>query len=82
MTHKSRREFLKEVTRSSLYAAPVVVTLVTPRSVSARRAASGMGDMSMSMDMGGMGQQRQLPHAPWFKPPPSSTPPGVKDPGD
>jgi hypothetical protein len=81
MTNKSRREFLKKLARGSLYAAPVVATLVTPQSLSARW---GMG----SGKGGGMGkgmQVRQLPDAPWFKPPPgqppASTPPGVRDPG-
>ncbi len=82
MTDQSRREFLKKLARGSLYTAPVVATLVTPRSVS-----GGGGGMSSGMSMmSGMPQQRQLPDAPWFKPPPGqappSTPPGGRDPGD
>ena len=81
MIDQSRREFLKKLARGSLYAAPVVATLVTPKSVSAGAAAMGSG-----MDPMAMMQNRQLPDAPWFKPPPgtapSSTPPGARDPGD
>jgi len=67
MTDQSRREFLKKLARGSLYTAPVVATLVTPRSVSG--SGKGKGGMSSGMSGGmGMGQQRQLPDAPWFKP--------------
>ena len=85
MTDQSRREFLKKLARGSLYTAPVVATLVTPRSVS---AGSNSGMSSGKGGGGGnrMAQQRQLPDAPWFKPPPgqapASTPPGGRDPGD
>ncbi len=80
MTDQSRREFLKKLARGSLYTAPVVATLVTPRSVSG--SGKGKGGMSSGMSGGmGMGQQRQLPDAPWFKPPPGHAPPS-RFPGD
>ena len=66
MTDHSRKEFLKKLARGSAYVAPVVSTLLTPRSVSAQ--ASQM--MMEQPPMGGMAV-RNLPDAPWFKPPPS-----------
>ena len=70
MTDQSRRDFLKNLARGSVYAAPVVLTLLAPRSASAQ---GGMGSPPAMMDpppMGGMAQQRNLPDAPWFRPPP------------
>ena len=66
MTDHSRKEFLKKLARGSAYVAPVVSTLLTPRSVSAQQS-------QVMVMMGGMPpmQQRNLPDAPWFKPPPS-----------
>lgn len=68
MTHQSRKEFLKKLAQGSVYAAPVVSTLLAPRSVNAQ------GQESQAMDMMGgpppMAQQRNLPDAPWFKPRP------------
>jgi len=76
MTEQSRRDFLKQLATGTVYAAPVVSTLVAPRSASG--LVQMMGDVSgknmMGMDddggMGGMGQQRNLPQAPWGKRPP------------
>ena len=68
MTDHSRKEFLKKLARGSAYVAPVVSTLLTPRSVSAQES-----QVMVMMDpppMGGMAT-RNLPDAPWFKPPPS-----------
>ena len=66
MTDQSRRDFLKRLAMGTVYAAPVVSTLVAPRSASAQ----GM-DMGMD-DPGGMGmaQKRNLPQIPWGKRPP------------
>ena len=70
MTEQNRRDFLKQLATGTIYAAPVVSTLVAPRS------ASGQGMVKpspkdMGMDMGmGMGQQRNLSKAPWGKRPP------------
>ncbi len=72
MSDRSRREFLKKLARGSVYAAPVVSTLLAPRSAGARvqMGGSGMGmDGGMAGGMAGA-QQRHLPDAPWFKPPP------------
>ena len=69
MTDQSRKEFLKKLAQGSIYAAPVVSTLLTPRSVSAQESQAMMGAGPPPMGMGGM-QERNLPDAPWFKPPP------------
>ncbi len=47
MTHQSRKEFLKKLAQGSVYAAPVVSTLLAPRSVNAQ------GQESQAMDMMG-----------------------------
>ena len=65
MTDQSRKEFLKKLAQGSIYTAPVVSTLLAPRSVSAQGSPPGMPP-----PMSGMAQQRNLPDAPWFKPPP------------
>ena len=65
MTDQSRKEFLKKLAHGSVYAAPVVSTLLEPRSV------SGQGQESQMMQMmNPMAQQRNLPDAPWSKPRP------------
>jgi len=69
MTDHSRKEFLKKLARGSAYVAPVVSTLLTPRSVSAQESQV-MVMMGGGGGMAGM-QVRNLPEAPWFKPPPS-----------
>ena len=76
MTEQSRRDFLKQLATGTVYAAPVVSTLVAPRSASGLVQMMGdpsPKDMGMGMDDGGgmgMGQQRNLPRAPWGKRPP------------
>ena len=75
MTEQSRRDFLKQLATGTVYAAPVVSTLVAPRSASGLVQMMGdvSGKMMMGMDDGGamgMGQQRNLPQAPWGKRPP------------
>ena len=65
MTDQSRKEFLKKLAHGSIYAAPVVSTLLAPPSVNAQ----GQESQKMIMMMG-MAQQRNLPDAPWFKPRP------------
>ena len=72
MTDQSRKEFLKKLARGSIYAAPVVSTLLTPRSVSAQASQAMMGaGPPGGGNMGGM-QEQSLPAAPWSKPPPGS----------
>ncbi len=57
MTHQSRKEFLKKLAQGSVYAAPVVSTLLAPRSVNAQ------GQESQAMDMMG-----GPPHGPAAEP--------------
>ena len=71
MTDQSRKEFLKRLARGSIYVAPVVSTLLTPRSVSAQASQAMMGSGNMGQSGMGAMQVRNLPEAPWFKPPPS-----------
>jgi hypothetical protein len=62
---QSRKECLKKLAQGSIYAAPVVSTLLAPRSVNAQ----GQGQESQAMEMQmQMAQQRNLPDAPWCKP--------------
>ncbi len=51
MTDQSRKEFLKKLAQGSIYAAPVVSTLLAPRPAS----GGGPGSPMMMMGMGGMG---------------------------
>ncbi len=68
MSDTDRRQFLKKLAQGSIYAVPVVSTLLAPRLVSAQ--ASQMMMMGGGGMMGSMAQQRHLPEAPWFRPPP------------
>ena len=80
MSDTDRRQFLKKLAQGSIYAVPVVSTLLAPRLVGAQASqmmmmggGGMMGGMTSGMTsgmMGGMAQQRNLPEAPWFRPPP------------
>jgi hypothetical protein len=75
MTEQSLRDFLKQLATGTVYAAPVVSTLMAPG------LASGQGQGVPPSDKTGMApfdppgpppmaQQRNLPQAPWGKRPP------------
>lgn len=76
MTEQSRREFLRKLARGSVYAAPLVSTLLAPRSANGQARPSQMMMMMMMMEMLPMNFMRagarpqHLPSAPWFKRPP------------
>jgi len=71
MTDQSRREFLTKLAQGSIYVAPIVATLLAPKSVTGQGPSQ---KMMMMMMMGMMAGQQRLPDAPWFKPPPGSPP--------
>lgn len=70
-----RREFLKKLAKGTVYGAPVIYTMATPRDLMAFEATMMMMEMGMGM----------LLAAPWRVPPgsepPNATPPGSTPPG-
>ena len=69
MLDAERREFLKKLAKSAVYAAPVIHTIASPIELFSQGMGSPMG-MGMGMGMGGMAAP-----APWDEPPPASMKP-------
>ena len=72
MLDAERREFLKKLAKSAIYAAPVIHTIAAPIEL----FSQGMGS-PMGMGMGGppMGMGGMAAPAPWDEPPPASMKP-------
>ncbi len=72
MLDAERREFLKKLAKSAIYAAPVIQTIASPIELFSQGMGSpmGMGMGGMGMGMGGMAAP-----APWNEPPPASMKP-------
>jgi proline dehydrogenase len=70
MADQSRRHFLKQLARGSVYAPSVVATLMAPLTASGQGAGSQMGMMMNNMMGRVANQENRGPPAPWFKPPP------------
>ncbi len=66
MLDAERREFLKKLAKSAVYAAPVIQTIVAPIELFGQGMGSPMG-MGMGMGMGAPAAP-----APWDEPPPAS----------
>ena len=69
MLDAERREFLKKLAKSAIYAAPVIHTIAAPIELFSQGMGSPMG-MGMGMGMGAPAAP-----APWNEPPPASMKP-------
>ena len=75
MLDAERREFLKKLAKSAVYAAPVIQTVASPITLFSQGMASFGMMMGGGGGMGGMAAPAPAAPAPWDQPPPSSMKP-------
>jgi hypothetical protein len=80
MTQQNRREFLKKLAKTAVYAAPVVHTLAAPIDLVGQGQSTGHKPPGHSAAFQPQQQPTTDPQPPWQQPPPGTTPPG-SDPG-
>ncbi len=78
---ETRREFLLNVVKGTVYSVPVIRTLATPPEILAQGESQTSEKGGMGMHVGGMGGMLVLSGTGGFQKPPSSAPWATKPPG-